>query len=96
MVGMEVLRASWLSRHMSIDFDVLADWDDEICPPWPDAPTVPLHVCPIPITAIDHAWTLQYHHGLSDTLQRSQGWQRESSIVAEALEKSLRWIAAAA
>jgi hypothetical protein len=95
MVGIEVLRATWLAHQMGIDFDVLADWDDEICPDWPAAPSIPLHVWPHPIEDADEAWTIQYHHGLSATLQRATGWQAGAPMVSEALEKSQRWMATA-
>ena len=95
MVGIEVLRASWLAHQMGIDFDVLADWDDEICPEWPAVPSIPLHVWPHPLAGADEAWTAEYHVGLSATLQRATGWQAKAPMVSEALEKSQRWMATA-
>jgi hypothetical protein len=90
MVGREILRVSWIAKHLGVEFDVLADWDDELCPPWPNAPIVPKHVWPFPLPEPDAEWVRAYHFGLSLTLAQAEGWQRHASIVREALGKSTR------
>ncbi len=95
LVGVEMLRMAWMAHHMGVEFDVLADWDDEVCPPFPQVPTIPAHVWPLPIDDVDDAWVVQYHHGLADTLDRARGWVRNAPIVVEAHDKALRAIAAA-
>lgn len=88
MVGVEMLRMAWMAHHMGIEFDVLADWDDEICPPWPTPPQVPAHVWPYDLGEVDEAWILEYHRGLVASLERARGHVRGASIVVEALGKS--------
>jgi hypothetical protein len=90
MVGKEILRVSWIAKHLGVEFDVLADWDDELCPPWPTAPIVPKHIWPFPMAEPDSDWVRAYHLGLSLTLTQAEGWQRYAPIVREALEKSTR------
>ena len=89
LVGKEVLRVSWIAKHLGVEFDVLADWDDEICPSWPSAPVVPKHVWPFPLPDQDAEWIRAYHLGLSLTLAQAQDWQRSAPIVREALDKSM-------
>lgn len=89
LVGKEVLRVSWIAKHLGVEFDVLADWDDEVCPPWPTVPVVPAHVWPFPIPMQDGDWVRGYHLGLSLTLSQADGWQRHAPIVREALDKSM-------
>jgi hypothetical protein len=88
LVAREVLRVSWMARQLGVDFDVLAEWDDEICPPWPQRPSVPRHVWGFTIPDPDDDWVRAYHLGLSLTLAQTDGWQRDSPIVSEALAKS--------
>lgn len=95
LVGVEMLRMAWMAHHMGIEFDVLADWDDEVCPPFPQAPCIPPHVWPLPIDDVDEAWVVQYHHGLAETLDQARGRVRHAPIVVEAHDKALRAIAAA-
>jgi hypothetical protein len=90
MVGKEILRVSWIAKHLGVEFDVLADWDDELCPSWPTAPIVPKHIWPFPLPEPDSDWVRAYHLGLSLTLTQAEGWQRYAPIVREALEKSTR------
>ena len=66
-----MLRMAWMAHHMGVEFDVLADWDDEVCPAWPAAPTIPTHVWPYATDDVDEAWTLEYHRGLSSMLARA-------------------------
>jgi len=93
LVGKEVLRVSWLAKHLGVEFDVLADWDNEICPEWPKRPMVPKHVWPFPLEDQDLEWIRAYHLGLSLTLAQAEGWQRHAPIVKEALEKSMKALA---
>jgi hypothetical protein len=88
MVGTEMLRMAWMAHHMGVEFDVLADWDDEICPPWPTPPQVPSHVWPYELGDIDDSWVREYHHGLAATLERARGHVRTAPIVTEALGKA--------
>jgi hypothetical protein len=88
LVGREVLRVSWMARQLGVEFDVLSDWDDEICPPWPEVPVVPKHVWAFALPDPDQDWIRAYHLGLSLTLAQADGWQRHAPIVREALEKS--------
>ena len=88
LVGREVLRVSWMARQLGVECDVLANWDDEICPPWPQPPVVPKHVWAVSLTDPDHDWIRAYHLGLSLTLAQADGWQREAPIVREALATS--------
>jgi hypothetical protein len=88
LVGREVLRVSWMARQLGVEADVLANWDDEICPPWPQPPVVPKHVWAVSLADPDHDWIRAYHLGLSLTLAQAEGWQRESPIVCGALDRS--------
>ena len=74
---------------------MVADWDDEVCPPFPQAPIIPAHVWPLPIDDVDETWVVRYHHGLAETLDQARGWVRNAPIVVEAHDKALRAIAAA-
>jgi hypothetical protein len=95
LVGVEMLRMAWMAHHMGVEFDVLADWDDEVCPPFPQAPSIPAHVWPLSIDDVDDQWVVDYHHGLADTLDRANGWVRSAPIIIEAHDKAMRAIAAA-
>lgn len=88
MVGIEMLRMAWMAHHMGVEFDVLADWDDEICPPWPTPPQVPAHVWPYELAELDDEWVLEYHRGLAATLERARGAVRNAPIITEALGKA--------
>lgn len=88
MVGVEMLRMAWMAHHMGVEFDVLADWDEEICPPWPTPPQVPAHVWPYDQGEVDEQWVLEYHHGLVTALERARGSVRTAPIITEALGKA--------
>jgi hypothetical protein len=95
MVGVELMRMAWMARHLGVEFDVLADWDDEVCPAWPTPPTIPSHVWPYSAGEVDDAWTLEYHRGLSAMLARAGEKVRDSSVITEAVWKSNQAIVAA-
>ncbi len=96
MVGVEMLRMAWMARHIGVEFDVLADWDDEICPAWPTPPTIPAHLWPFEIDDVDDAWVTRYHEGLATTLGRATGWVRHAPIIVEAHDKACRALEASA
>ncbi len=95
LVGVEMLRMAWMAHHMGVEFDVLADWDDEVCPAWPTPPTIPAHVWPFAIDGVDEGWVLRYHRGLAVTLDAAKGPMRSAPIIVEAHDKALRAIEAA-
>jgi hypothetical protein len=96
LVGVEMLRMAWMAHHMGVEFDVLADWDDEVCPAWPTPPTIPPHVWPFEIDVVDDTWVLEYHRGLAATLAVARGQMRSAPIIVEAHDKARRAIQAAA
>jgi hypothetical protein len=88
LVAREVLRVSWMAHKLGISGEAMQNWDDDICPPWPQAPVVPRHVWGFVLPWPDHDWLRAYHLGLSLTLAQADGWQRDSPIVCNAFEKS--------
>jgi len=79
-----------LAHHVGVEFDVLADWDAEVCPAWTTPPTIPAHGEPFEIDDVDGDWIVEYHRGLAATLDAARGPMRTAPIIVEAHDKKGR------
>ncbi len=87
-VATELLQLTWLAARLGQEVSPIADWEDDPCPTWPKRPKLPPHVGPVPPDP-GPEWLRDYHLGLASTLAGADGRIGESSLVTEALERSV-------
>jgi hypothetical protein len=87
VVAGELLQLSWTADKLGSQLTPIADWDDDLCPPWPRPPHLPPHLGPPPPDP-GPDWLVEYHLGLASTLAGARDQLRDTSLVDDALGRS--------
>lgn len=87
-VAGELLQLTWIANRIGQQVSPISDWEDDPCPTWPKMPKLPPHIGPVPPDP-GPEWLRDYHLGLASTLATADGRIGDSSIVTDALERSV-------
>jgi hypothetical protein len=87
-VAAELLQLTWIADRLGQQVSPISDWEDDPCPTWPKGPKLPPHIGPTPPEP-GPDWLRDYHLGLASTLATAEGRIGESSLVTDALERSV-------
>ncbi len=89
LVATEILQLAWSAAKLGQGVTPIADWDDDLCPPWPKTPQLPPHLGPTPPDP-GPDWLVDYHLGLASTLAAAEASVRDSGAVEDALGRSVQ------